>query len=231
MIPGVALTTTAQRAVELTRLARAHGLRPVVLPCIEVRPAAESVLEEARQSASDSDWLLVTSARTVGYLWPDGNLPDVAVAAVGFRTSEAARRAGGDVRLVGGSDAASLISGLVALAENMTVCFPHGRVADLSQLKPLEQVARAVSTWEVYATEPLPPALDPVDAAVFGSPSAVEGWSRSRGFEGVAIGAIGATTGAALSDRGHPADVVAARPDYADLLGRLSTILRDRSKV
>jgi len=231
VIPAVALTTTARRAADLVPLARAHGLRPIVLPCIEVVSASESVMEEARRTAADSEWLLVTSARTVDLLWPGGHLPDVAVAAVGPRTAHAVTRAGGDVKLVGGSDSAALIFELVAVAENTTVFFPHGSGADLSQLEPLEQVARAVATREVYATAPVAPALDPVDAVAFGSPSAVAGWCRSRGFEGVVVGAIGETTGAALSDRGHPADVVASQPDYAELLERLSASMRDGIRV
>lgn len=231
MIPSVALTTTANRAADLAPIARAHGLRPVVLPCIEVVAARERVLEEARRSAADSDWLLVTSARTVGYLWPDGHLPDVEVAAVGSRTAAAVTGAGGAVSLLGESGSVGLISKLVTLVKNATVCFPHGRGADLSKVQVLEEAAGTVSTWEVYATEPIPPALDPVDAVAFGSPSAVDGWSRSRGFAGVAVGAIGETTATALSDRGHPADVVADRPDYAELLERLSASVRDRSKV
>lgn len=231
MIPSVALTTTASRSAELAPIARAHGLRPVVLPCIEVVPAGESALEEARQSAAKSDWLLLTSARTVDFLWPKGHVPDVEVAAVGSLTAAAVTGAGGAVSLLGDSGSVDLISKLVTLVENATVCFPHGRGADLSKMRVLKEAARAVSTWEVYATEPMPPALDPVDAVAFGSPSAVEGWSRSRGFTGVAVGAIGETTGAALSDRGHPADVVADRPDYAELLERLSVSVRDRSKV
>jgi uroporphyrinogen-III synthase len=202
-----------------------------VLPCIEVVPARESVLEEARRSAADSDWLLVTSARTIGYLWPHGHLPDVEVAAVGSRTAAAVTGAGGAVSLRGDSGSVDLISELITLVENATVCFPHGRRADLSRVRVLEEAARTVSTWAVYATEPIPPALNPVDAVAFGSPSAVAGWSRSRAFAGVAVGAIGEATGAALSDRGHPADVVADRPDYAELLERLSAAVKDRSKV
>ncbi len=231
MIPSVAITTTAKRAAELAPIARAHGLRPVVLPCIEVVPASESVLEQARRSAAGSEWLLVTSARTIEYLWPHGQIPDVAVAAVGPLTAAAVTDAGGTVSLVGDSGSLDLISELVTLVENATVCFPHGREVDLSKMRVLEEAAGTVSTWEVYATEPMPPAVDPVDAVAFGSPSAVEGWSRSRGFAEVVVGAIGETTGEALSDRGQHPDVVAARPDYLELLQRLSACVKDRNRV
>lgn len=231
MIPSVAITTTAKRAAELAPIARAHGLRPVVLPCIEVVPASESVLEQARRSAAGSEWLLVTSARTIEYLWPHGQIPDVAVAAVGPLTAAAVTDAGGTVSLVGDSGSLDLISELVTLVENATVCFPHGREVDLSKMRVLEEAAGTVSTWEVYATEPMSPAVDPVDVVAFGSPSAVEGWSRSRGFAEVVVGAIGETTGEALSDRGQHPDVVAARPDYLELLQRLSACVKDRNRV
>ncbi|CAN5792206.1 hypothetical protein BH23ACT4_BH23ACT4_03170 [soil metagenome] len=228
MIPSVALTTTAKRAPELAPLARAHGLQPVVLPCIAVLPASDAVLEQARRAVAYSEWLLVTSARTVEYLWPHGQIPDVEVAAVGLRTAKAVTNAGGAVSLVGESGSVALMSEVAALVEQATVCFPHGRGADLSQLRVLEEVARTVSTWEVYATESIPPALDPVDAVAFGSPSAVEGWLRSRGLEDVVVGAIGETTGEALAELGHPPDVVADRPEYSELLERLSARVRDR---
>lgn len=228
MTPSVALTTTAKRAEELGPLAREEGLRPVVLPCIEVAPAPESVLEQARRSAAGSDWLLVTSARTVEFLWPLGQIPEVEVAAVGTRTAEAVTNAGGAVSLVGDSGSIALFSDLVTLVENATVCFAHGRGADLSKMALLEEAARTVSTWEIYATKPIPPALDPVDAVAFGSPSAVEGWSRSRSFEEVVVGAIGETTGEAVSDRGHHPDVVAGRPDYSELLERLARVIHKK---
>ena len=231
MIPSVALTTTAKRAAELAPLARAHGLRPVVLPCIAVVPARDTALEQARRAVASSEWLLVTSARTVECLWPHGRIPDVEVAAVGPLTAAAVTDAGGAVRLVGESGSLALISELAALVENAMVCFPHGRGADLSQIGVLEDAARTVSTWEVYATEPMPPALDPVDAVAFGSPSAVEGWSRARGFAEVVVGAIGETTGGALAELGHHPDVVADRPDYSELLQRLSARVRDRNRV
>ncbi len=231
MIHSVALTTTAERAEELAPLARDHGLRPVVLPCIEVAPAPESVLEQARRSAAASDWLLVTSARTIEYLWPrGGQIPEVEVAAVGTRTAEAVTNAGGAVSLVGHSGSVAMFSELITLVENATVCFPHGRGADLSKMALLDEPARAVSTWEIYATNPIPPALDLVDAVAFGSPSAVEGWSRSRSFAEVVVGAIGETTGEAVSDRGHHPDVVAGRPDYSELLERLARVI-DRKRV
>jgi uroporphyrinogen-III synthase len=231
VIPSVALTTTANRAVELAPVARAHGLRPVVLPCIEVVPARESVLEEARRSAAASDWLLVTSARTVEYLWPHGRFPEVEVAAVGAATAAAVTDAGGTVRLVGSSGSIDLISVLVAMVEDATVCFPHGRGADISKGQSLAEAGGKVSTWEVYTTESMPPALDPVDAVAFGSPSAVDGWSQSRDFAGVAVGAIGKTTAMALSGRGHSVDVVADPPEYGKLLEQLSSSLRNRAKA
>jgi len=194
-------------------------------------PASAGVLEKARRSAAGADWLLVTSARTVEYLWPHGRIPEVEVAAVGSRTAAAVTDAGGTVSLVGDAGSFDLIAELASLVKNATLCFPHGRGADLSKVRVLEEGAGTVSTWEVYSTEPIPPALDPVDAVAFGSPSAVDGWTRSRDFTGVAVGAIGETTDAALSGRGHSVDVVADRPDYAELLERLSASVRDKSKV
>lgn len=230
-MPRVALTTTDERARRLADIATVHGLQPVVLPCIEVVPAPSAVLDEVRRSVAAADWLMVTSARTVDYLWPQGGIPGIEVAAVGHQTAAAVSRAGGEVTFVGDFDAASLISELFKLVEGKSVCFPHGRGSDLTKMSVLERAARSMSTWEVYATKPIPPALNPVDAAAFGSPSAVGGWFQARGLQEIVVGAIGATTGAALLQHGQHADVVPERPDYAELLEGLSARIREGNKT
>jgi uroporphyrinogen-III synthase len=230
-MPRVALTTSADRAPDLAAIAVAHGLQPVTLPCIEVVPAPGAVLEAARRSVAEADWLMVTSARTVGCLWPQGGLPGIEVAAVGPRTAAAVARAGGEVTLLGGFDGASMISELSELVEGKYVSFPHGRGSDLTKVSVLERAARSVSTWEVYSARPIPPALNPVEAVAFGSPSSVEGWFQSRGLQDIVVGAIGDTTGAALSEHGQHAYVVPERPDYAELLERLSAKVRERDEV
>lgn len=227
-MPRVALTTTTDRASGLFSVALAHGLRPISLPCIEVTTASESILGQARLEIARSDWLVVTSARTVEILWPEGNLPAVEVAAVGRQTATAVARAGGKVSLVGDSGAAELVVSLAGRVAGRYVHFPHGRGANLSNVNALQDAGAMVSTLEVYATTPVPPNSEPVDAAAFGSPSAVEGWFKSRDLEGIVVAAIGGSTSAALADRGHPADIVPDRPDYVELLELLSIRMKER---
>jgi uroporphyrinogen-III synthase len=124
-----------------------------------------------------------------------------------------------------------MISELSELVEGKFVSFPHGRGSDLTKVSVLERAARSVSTWEVYSARPIPPALNPVEAVAFGSPSSVEGWFQSRGLQDIVVGAIGDTTGAALGEHGQHAYVVPERPDYAELLERLSAKVRERDEV
>jgi uroporphyrinogen-III synthase len=120
---------------------------------------------------------------------------------------------------------------LAGRVSGKAVLFPHAGGADLSTIGELEHAGADVSAVEVYVTTPVPPALDPVDAAIFGSPSAVEGWFRSRSLDDVVVAAIGATTNEALAHRGRPADLVPNRPDYGSLLEMLSATMRERSTV
>ena len=64
-----------------------------------------------------------------------------------------------------------------------------------------------------YTAVPIGPGPDPVDGAVFGSPSAVAGWLSARTLDELAVvAAMGPTTAAALEHAGRPADIVPVPP-------------------
>ena len=65
------------------------GLDPVEVPCVSIEPASAEVLESARRAVSGADLVIITSARTVGVLWPAAPMPAVDVAAVGPVTAKA----------------------------------------------------------------------------------------------------------------------------------------------
>ena len=103
------------------------------------------------------------------------------------------------------------------------------RSADPAPAAGLRAAGAEVVAESVYETVPIAPASDTVDVAIFGSPSAVEGWCRSRSLDGLVVGAIGATTAAALTHRGHPSDVVPERPSFENLVKALTQHLREGS--
>lgn len=227
----VGITTAADRSSLLADHARTHGLEPVLLPCIEVTPADDAVLHDARALASGADWLAVTSPRAVRAVWPRGGMPPTPVAAVGPSTAASVEEAGGTVALVGEAGAGALVARLAEMAGGASVFFPHAAGAAPSTVAALEKAGAEVKAVAVYETRPVAPGPDPVDAVAFGSPSAVRGWLISRHLEDLVLGAIGETTARALADAGKAPQVVPPRPGFEDLMAHLADHLRQRSPV
>lgn len=222
--PRVAVTTTPDAAGRrLSRLLAEARLQPVVLPCIRIEPAPFPDLERARRLAAGAEWLVITSRRSVDVLWPSGGMPDVpAVAVVGSSTARAVRSAGGRPIVVGAGGAASLRALMDGRLTGAAVCFPHARAADPETIAWLEARAGEVTAVPVYDTVPVGPGDDPVEAVMFGSPSAVMGWMMTRSLVGAVVAAIGPTTAAYLRTLGHPPRVVTARPRVEDLVADLA---------
>ncbi len=224
----VAVTTTADTAHRVAYLLRSAGLEPVTLPCIRIVASAPKVLQRLRSFARDADWIVVTSPRAVHVTWPDGGMLSVPVAAVGPAAASAATRAGGSVEVTGEAGAASLLEALRPLVRGKQVAFPHARSVDPAIVAGLRAAGAEVVAEPVYDTVPTAPDADAVDAVIFGSPSAVEGWCRSRHLDGLVIVGMGATTGSALIARGHPPHVIPDQPGFENLVTALTQHLRER---
>lgn len=231
MMPRIALTTTPDRAPGLAPLCEEHGLEPVRLPCIEFSPADEDVLDQARRRSTQADWLVVTSSRAISALWPNGEMPDVPVAAVGPATAQTVTNAGGRPVVVGDGGADELIDLIADRLHGASIVFPHAARAGTNTIEALESAGASVDARAVYEIHPVPPEADPVDSVVFGSPTAVHGWLLSRDLEGLAVGAIGRTTAEALAEFAVAADVEPSHPSFEALIAAMAEHLRDRSKV
>lgn len=230
-VSRVAVTTTRDRYPPLAARLEALSQEPVMLSCIEAIPEPEEVLSRAREDASRADWLLLTSARTVRFLWPEGGMPRVPVAAVGPLTAAAVGEAGGETELMGDAGGSEMAVLLKALVAGRSIFFPHASRSDPTIASALRGAGATVDTAVVYEITPLAPGADPVDAVLFGSPSAVTGWFLSRNLDDLVVGAIGDTTAAAVARHGRQPDVVPSRPSF-DLLARLvARQLRERSSV
>lgn len=209
----VAVTTTADGFERWAAPLRAMDLMPICLPCIEVRAEQEPALVEARRLARESDLILITSARAVRLLWPEGGMPTIPAAVVGEATARAVDEAGGSVAVRGGGDGDDLVDLLVEGVAGERIFFPSARAADPSRARRLTEAGARVETRVVYTTVPIAPGSDPVEAAVFGSPTSVEGWLRSRELAGLElVAAMGTTTAHALREKGRQPDVVPTRP-------------------
>jgi uroporphyrinogen-III synthase len=204
-----------------------YGMEPVSLPCVRIEPAAADVLAEARMAADLCDLLVITSARTVDLLWPNGSMPSSPVAAVGQRTAASVAAHGGRLVLAGRGGLADLIDQLGNSLDTCAVVFPHagGPRSDPYNSPSLEAAfdtlrgrAANLVEFEIYQTRSLSPGSDAVAAVAFSSPSAVQGWHLSRSLDTLVIGVIGSTTRLAVAAH-RPPDVVAPQPSH-DALAR-----------
>jgi uroporphyrinogen-III synthase len=227
----VALTTTADRALSLGGLLRGRELEPVSLPCIEVLAAGAAMVESTRRIVVDCDLLVLTSARVVEVLWPAGDMPPVPVAAVGASTATAASEAGGSVTVVGTGGGADLVAAIADSVRGKDVVFPHASGADPATLEGLLLAGASVTSEVVYETRPIAPGDDEVDAVIFGSPMAVDGWHLSRKLDGLIVGAVGATTASALDHLGTPPHVIPETPSFDRLVELVAAELTERSTV
>jgi uroporphyrinogen-III synthase len=216
----VAVTTTADGAHRVAEALIAHSLVPVLLPCIAISPSPADVLDGIRRQAADTDLIVVTSARAVRVTWPNGDMPPTPVAAVGPATAAAVEDAGGVVHTVGSDGAAALVRGIEVAG--MRVVFPHARAADPSTTAALEAKGATVFAAPAYDTIPIAPGDGKVKAAIFGSPSAVDGWLMRRPLDGLIVAAMGNTTATALRVRGVDDPVVPARPGIEELASALA---------
>lgn len=222
----VAITTAADRSEVAAEACRRHGLVPVPLPCIAVERGAEAVIAAVAAAVADADWIVVTSARAVSTMWPEGGMPTTPVAAVGAVTAEAVEAAGGAVTITGESGALDLVEGLGGGSGRIVL--PHAAGADPLVVDRLIAAGWEVTSGAVYRAVPTAPADDPVDAAFFASPSAVTGWLTGRSLDQVIVAAIGHTTASALTERGHTPDVISDVPSHERLVAALAAHLRGR---
>ena len=216
----VAVTTAADTARRVADALVAHGFVPVTLPCIAISPSPPDVLDDLRHKAISADLILITSARAVRVTWPHRDMPPVPVAAVGEATAEAVEYAGGRVDTMGSGGASDLIADLEVAGSS--IVFPHARAADPATALELERRGATVHAAAAYDTIPIAPDDDKVAAAVFGSPSAVEGWLLRRPLDSLIVAAMGSTTASALRVRGVAHPVVPDRPGFEAVAAALA---------
>ncbi len=227
----VAVTTELGGAERIGDEAVAAGLEPIYLPCIRIEVSPPELLDPMRAAAADADWVICTSQRAVSALWPAGGMPTHAmVATVGAATARAVMAAGGRVEVTGTGGAATLRELLRGRLAGQTVVFPHARAADRVTVEMLRSEAGKVVAGVAYDTVPMAPPSDPVDAVIFGSPSALEGWLLTRDLSGVVVAAIGQTTAAALRAAGREPDVVPPVPGVAAVVAALATYVNQLSE-
>jgi uroporphyrinogen-III synthase len=200
------------------------GLEPVPVPCVDVVAAGEEVLTRAREAVSGADLVVITSARTVDLLWPLGAMSGTRAVTVGAASAVAVEAAGGRVALTGRSGLADLLDVAADELGAARVAFPHAVGTDPGLVASLRSLALDLYEHEIYRAIPVAPEPTPVQAVVFASPSAVNGWLLARDFEEVVVGVIGATTQAAVARHRMP-EVIAPEPSHHSLARAMTSYL------
>lgn len=227
----VAVTTDLDSSRRIGWLAEEAGLDPVYLPCIRSEVAASEILEPMRVASVEADWVVCTSRRAITAMWPAGGMPaGPQVAAVGTATARAATAAGGSVAITGTGGAAALRELLRGRLADQLVVFPHARSADPATVAMLRSEGASVIAAPAYDTVPVAPPDDPVDAVIFGSPSALSGWLLSRDLVGLTVSAMGQTTAAALRAAGREPDIVPPVPGAAAVVAVLAAYVNQLSE-
>ncbi|MEE8498866.1 MAG: uroporphyrinogen-III synthase [Acidimicrobiia bacterium] len=221
------LTTTPDRIRTLVAAVERFGFDPVALPCIRI-DAVPGGVERLADAVSDADVLIVTSARTVAVLAPTG-IPPLPIIAVGSATAQAVTGAGGRVVWEGSNGIRHLANEARHLLAGKRIIFAGASNTAQDNVAELESAGCSVQSVPLYANVPISPADDPVDAVVFGSPTAVAGWLTTRELINVLIGAIGPTTTGALKEKGFEPDAVPQQPEFIDTIECLAALRPERS--
>jgi len=222
----VAVTTATDRAENAAAIVTGANLEPVLLPCIRIQRADEPALAEFRAKAARADLVVATSARAIEVTWPQG-MAALRVAAVGEATAAAARAAGAEVTATGTGGAEALVGQLAHLSGS-TIAYPHAGGADPIVATRLSERGATVIDLIAYTAVPVSPPPDPVEAVIFGSPSAVAGWTSARSLDGLIVASIGPRTSQALHRVGAPPVVEPAAPRLEDLVAALAGHLNAR---
>jgi len=221
----VAVTTSADRAAASAIPFTMAGLQPVTLPCIRIEPVYEDLIEAVRTSALQADLLVVSSGRTLDILWPEGDLPDCAFAAVGRTTARKIKDRGGRVAFTGTEGSMNLADLVAGRVVGKTVIWPHANGADPAPLQRVADRAKVFAAPTIYTAVPQAPATEQVDLITFASPSAVEGWTMSRSLDEAPIAVIGNTTRRAIEELDSKVDVVAPSPTFQALAQAVADFL------
>ena len=154
--------------------------------------------------------------------------PEVSIFAVGSKTQQALEELGLEAQIPFQQDGKHLAE-LIINEKVRSVIYFHGNISRDEMTNILTENDIEVIEVEVYKTNISPVSMpaEPVEAILFYSPSAVEGFKQGQGFEDALppLFAIGHTTAEALEEASGQKVRIANRPDTKVLLQTVSTYL------
>ncbi len=244
----IVVTRAVHQAGEMIDLLRQAGARPVLYPCLDIRPPEDTgPLDAALRAVANGqyDRLVLTSANTVHILAErlaalELSLEGFDAAVVGPKTAEAAETLlGVDVTLVAREHVAESLADELSPATGQRLLLPQSAIARPLLAERLRAAGAQVAVVEAYQTglgqggEPLPALLAAgrIDAITFTSSSTVTNFlerldkedGQRRHLTGVCLAAIGPVTAATMVDAGLAVDVMPGEYTLAGLLTALET--------
>jgi uroporphyrinogen-III synthase len=216
------------------KYARSLGLNVIEKPALKFEfPARWDDILKAIAEHPKSGWVF-TSKNSVkalqrmiksGLKMPAG----IQLFAVGSKTQKALKNLDLEAKIPYKQGSAHLAELIIEEAKSDSVIYFHGNLARDGMSRKLIKNNIEVIETEVYKTiihpVELPP--DPVEAILFYSPSAVEGFKRGQGFGQPLppLFAIGPTTAKALEKETRQPVKIARRPDTKTLFQTVSTCI------
>lgn len=160
--------------------------------------------------------------------------PEVKVFAVGSKTKEALEALGLEAEIPGTQDGSHLADLIIEEGKINSVIYFHGNLSRGEVTEKLQNQDIEVIEIEVYQTSIKPVMLpeSPVEAVLFYSPSAVEGFRKGQGFGGnlPSLFAIGPTTAEALKKETDQGVEIPDSPDTKELLKTVADHLFSNEK-
>lgn len=234
------MLVTRERPGELAAKLTERGATVSHVPLIAVAEPADggAALNDALSRLAEFDWLVVTSpAGSERVLTAALAAPGVRIAAVGTATAGVLEAAGRPVDLIPPVQRArELADAFVAQAASpQRVLIAQADIAAPTLADDLRRAGHDVTVVTAYRTVSLEPdrsAIAGIDAVLFASGSAVEGWCRAFGTDAPPIAvAIGPTTAAAANRLGLKLSGVAADHSLDGLVTELERQLVDSGRV
>jgi uroporphyrinogen-III synthase len=155
--------------------------------------------------------------------------PEIQLFAVGFKTQKALQDLGLEAKIPFHQNGAHLANLIIEKGKIDSVIYFHGNLSRREMTDALTRKNIEVIETEVYKTiiHPVELPLEPMEAILFYSPSAVQGFKLGQGFDGPLppLFAIGPTTAKALEKETNQPVKFAAKPDTKMLLQKVSTYI------
>lgn len=220
--------------------ARILGLEPIIESALEFEFPEywDGVLKVINEHAK-SDWVFTSAnaVKALGQLIKNGLQvrPEVQLFAVGSKTKEALEGLGLDAKIPRIQNGEHLAELIIEEGKKDSVIYFHGNLSRDEMSDKLKDAGIEVIETEVYKTiiSPVEMPNTPVDAILFYSPSAVEGFKQGQGFENdlPALFAIGPTTAEALRQETGQDIEVSDMPDTKELLKTVADFLFNQETI